>query len=195
MRGSTAGLAEGTIETRNTMHNAFLVFLDVAFASVIVGPVVVIYWRGTWNLMTLWLYPDDVAMSAIGSCFIGTIGHFVCFYCQDALSKHVDKNRNRLTFMIVSRLYTAIYGLICVNGWRGPWALLDIYSTDSVSSLLLTILIATVLLIICKGLRNITSAPFGVSTDHSKDYFVAPTMFKSSVRNPKAKHGRKAKKT
>lgn len=182
MRGSTAGLAEGTIETRNTVHDAFLVLLDVLFSSVIAAPFVIAYWRGIWNVMQYILYPNDPLWSAIGSCFIGIIGHFIFFYLQEYLGRTFHPDKHRLTFMVVSRIYTAIYGFICVNGWRGPWAILDLYSTPHVPTLIGITIVGTVLLMFFKGLRNISSTPFGVSTDHSKDYFVAPTMFKSSVR-------------
>jgi hypothetical protein len=33
-----------------------------------------------------------------------------------------------------------------------------------------------------KSLRNITSPPFVIVTDHSSDYFHIPTMYKKSVR-------------
>lgn len=182
MRGSTAGLAEGAIETRNTVHDAFLVLLDVLFSSIIAAPFVIAYWRGIWNSMQYILYPEDMLWSAIGSCFIGIIGHFIFFYLQDYLGKTFHPDKHRLTFMVVSRIYTAVYGFICVNGWRGPWAILDLYSTPHVPTLIAITVIGSVFLVFVKGLRNISSTPFGVSTDHSKDYFVAPTMFKSSVR-------------
>lgn len=187
MRGSTAGLAEGAIVTRNTLHGAFLTFLDMAFASVIAGPAVITYWQGTWNLSHLLLLPDEKIWSPIASCIIGIVGHFIAFYYQDSLTDTFHPDKNRLTFMIVSRLYTEIYGIICINAWRGGWELMDIYCPNYIGTLLACIVIGTILLIACKGLRNVSSSPFGISTDNSKDYFVAPTMFKTSVRNTKSR--------
>lgn len=182
MRGSTAGLAEGTIESRHNLHDAFLVLLDILFASVIAAPVVIAHWRGTWNLMSIIFFPNDLAASAIATTFFGIIGHFIFFYCQNWLSRTFDPDKCRLSFMIVSRIYTAVYGSICIAAWCGPWTLLDLYTEPHIPTLISVTVICTVFLVFCKGLRNITSTPFGVSTDHSKDYFVTPTMFKSSVR-------------
>lgn len=186
MRGSTAGLAEGTIVTPDTVHAAFLVFLDVMFSSVIAAPVVVAYWRGSWNLMNIALFPvephEKPIMSAITSMLIGTIGHFVFYYYQGKFSKTFHPDKHRITYMIFSRIYTAIYGIVCVNGWRGGWTLMDIYITNKTVPMYFSILmISCVLLAFCKCLRNITASPFAISTDHSKDYFAVPTMFKSSV--------------
>lgn len=183
MRGSTAGLAEGTIVSPDTIHAAFLVFLDIMFSSIIAAPIVVAYWRGTWNLMFWVLFPDDLFWSAVGSCILGTIGHFIFFLYQEKFSRNFHPDKHRITFMLISRIYTAIYGIICVNGWRGGWLLMDIYVPQSVSVLFAITVVSSILLVFCKGLRNISSTPFAISTDHSKDYFVVPTMFKASVRN------------
>lgn len=181
MRGSTAGLAEGTIETRNTLHDAFLVLLDILFASVIAAPVVIAHWRGAWNLMQ-YIFQDDPLASAVATTFLGFIGHFFFFYCSEWLNRTFHPDKNRLTFMCVSRIYTLVYGFICISAWRGPWVLMDMYWTPShIPTLTAVTVIGTILLVFCKGLRNVSSTPFGVSTDHSKDYFVTPTMFKSSV--------------
>lgn len=183
MRGSTAGLAEGTIVTPDTVHAAFLVFLDVMFSSVIAAPVVIAYWRGTWNLMSLVLFPspNHQLMSAISSMLIGTIGHFVFYYYQGKFSKSFHPDKHRITYMIFSRMYTAVYGIVCVNGWRGGWTLMDLYVSKTVPIYFSILMICCVLLAFCKCLRNISASPFAISTDHSKDYFTVPTMFKSSV--------------
>lgn len=182
MRGSTAGLAEGVITSPDTVHAAFLVFLDIMFSSLIAAPVIVAYWRGTWNLMSYVLFPEDMFWSAIGSCVLGTVGHFIFFLYQTKFSKKFHPDKHRITFMLFSRIYTAVYGIVCVNGWRGGWTLMDQYVPPSVPTLFAITFVSAIMLASCKGLRNISSAPFAISTDHSKDYFVVPTMFKSSVR-------------
>lgn len=181
MRGSTAGLAEGTIVTPDTVHAAFLMFLDVMFSSVIAAPVVIAYWRGTWNLMRIVLFPNNTLKSAISSMLIGTFGHFFFNYYQGKFSKSFHPDKHRITYMIISRMYTAIYGVVCVNGWRGGWTLLDLYVPKNVPTYFAILMISCTLLAFCKGLRNITGAPFILSTDHSKHYFTVPTMFKASV--------------
>lgn len=182
MRGSTAGLAEGTFVSPDSIHAAFLVFLDVMFASVVAAPIVVAYWRGTWNLMFWVLFPNNLFWSAISSCVIGTIGHFIFFLYQEKFSRNFHPDKHRITFMLISRIYTAIYAIVCVNSWRGAWLLNDIYVPPSVCYLFIITFLSSIFLVLWKGLRNISSTPFAISTDHSKDYFVVPTMFKASVR-------------
>lgn len=184
MRGSTAGLAEGFIEKRNNVHDAFLTFLDMAFAAVIVTPAVVIHWQGTWNLSKMFLYPgkENLVKSGIASMCIGIFGQLVFTYYQDTIADYFHPDKRRLTYMVVSRLYTLVYGFIGINSWLGMWDILDEYCPADVLTLSVLILVGTSLLLVCKGLRNVQSPPFGISTDNSKDYFVVVTMFKSSVR-------------
>lgn len=183
MRGSTAGLAEGTIESRHTMHDAFLMLLDILFSSVIAAPIVIAHWRGTWNLIPFLFFENDPLANAIATTFLGIIGHFIFFYCQNWLNRTFHPDKHRLTFMVVSRIYTAVYGFISISAWRGPWTIMDLHSKDidCIPKLITVSVICIIVLVFFKGLRNISSTPFGVSTDHSKDYFVTPTMFKSSV--------------
>lgn len=185
MRGSTAGLSDFHFEKRNTFHDALLAFLDVVFASAIVTPAILVHWRGTWNLWKMFVFPDDLFSSGITFMCIGTIGQFTVFYAQNILDRTFHPDKHRLTFMVVSRLYTFTYSIIGIAGWRGLWDVLDFFfppSTIDISMLCAVIVIGAILLALFKGLRNVSSPPFGISTDNSKDYFIITTMFKSSVR-------------
>lgn len=182
MRGSTAGLADGIIASPSTIHATFLVFLDILFSSLIVAPAVINYWRGTWNLMAYVLFPNDMFLSAIASSALAATGNFVLAFCQQKFSRTFHPDKHRVTFYIFSRIYSLVFGLISVNSWRGIWMLMDQYVPYKVSVLLLITGTSILILALCKGLRNISSQPFALSTDHSKDYFVIPTMLKSSVR-------------
>lgn len=183
MRGSTAGLADGfVLETRHTLHDAFLVFLDMAFASVIVTPLTVAHWQGTWNLTKMLLFPDNLLYNGIATMCIGIVGQLFVIYLQDTFTCMLHPDKHRLTFMVVSRLYTLCYSIIGIDLWLGLWNILDIYCPSSVYLMCALILLGTTLLVIFKGFRNVASPPFGISTDNSKDYFKIETMFKSSVR-------------
>lgn len=182
MRGSTAGLTDIVFETRYTLHDAFLSFLDIAFASVIVTPTIVTYWRGTWNLWKMYVFPDDLLCSGCTLIVFGTVAIILIIYAQNFLERTFHPDKHRLTFMAVSRLYTYTYSIVGIGSWLGLWQLLDVYYPPDTSLLCAIIAVGTLLLAILKGLRNVSSPPFGISTDNSKDYFSITTMFKSSVR-------------
>lgn len=182
MRGSTAGLADGIIATPKGVHATFLAFLDIVFSSIIVAPLVVIYWRGTWNLMGYVLFPNNAFWGANASNAIGIIGHFVFTIYQGKFKRSFHPDKHRITFLLFSRLYTAVYGIVSVNHWRGIWILMEQYVPLVIPIVASITFISAFILAFCKGLRNITSSPFEIATDHSKDYFLVPTMFKASVR-------------
>jgi hypothetical protein len=43
------------------------------FLALLVGIAVISVWRGIWNLLDFWLYPNDVVLSSILSIVIGLI--------------------------------------------------------------------------------------------------------------------------
>lgn len=183
MRGSTAGLAEGIISHPASIHATFLDFLDYLLSAMILAPAVVTYWRATWNLMGHYLFKNNQLYSALTSMCIGFSGHIIFTLFQNRFKNKFHPNRHRITFYIFSRLYTAIYGIVCVNGWRGCWALLDIYLPYKFLIVFLITMGCAILLGFLKTLRNLSAPPFAIATDHSKDYFTVPTMFKIMVRN------------
>lgn len=124
MRGSNAGLASGGFQReRGKMkyHNYLLHVLDTIFTSFVIGPLVVSYWRGTWNLSAEYLFPHDKLHSSVASLVIGILGHLVFTIFQGTFKGLFNPNEHRLTFYIGSRLYTSIFAVICVNTWRGGW--------------------------------------------------------------------------
>uniref|UniRef100_A0A1B0CBC9 Uncharacterized protein n=1 Tax=Lutzomyia longipalpis TaxID=7200 RepID=A0A1B0CBC9_LUTLO len=179
MRGSTAGLADGVLNPSKDAHGVLLDFLDTILSTVVVGPLVISYWRGTWNLMDLYLFPNNTILSAYASLTIGVVGHIVFTLCQDTL-KQLHPNHHRITFYVISRLYTAVYGVICINGWRGGWQLIDSYTTPKVSTVLIFTTLPALCLTFLKTLRNLSAAPFTISIDTPNEYFDVQTMFKTS---------------
>lgn len=183
MRGSTAGITDGgLVKQRTTNHSVLLEVLDSLFSAFVVAPLVVSYWRGTWNLAGHYIFEGSKIQSSVSSLALGIIGHLVFTIWQGSFRNHFSPNRHRLTFYISSRLYTAIYGVVCVNCWRGGWQLIDHYTARDMTTILSVTILAIISLMLLKALRNVTSPPYVVVTDHSQEYFDVPTMYKKSVR-------------
>lgn len=186
MHGSAPEITDRTRQTRGHLSNSpcyasCLEFLDVLITSAIVGPSVIAYWRGTWNLCEDYLIPDNNVYSAATSFGIGVLGNLFFTFFQGFFSGNFKPDKYRLTFYVVSRLYTYIFGAVCVNGWRGPWALTDIFTGFNLFVVVSLTSLAIVLLTVIKGLRNLSAAPFVIVTDGHVDYFQVTTMFKTSV--------------
>lgn len=194
MRGSTAGMSEGMIGPSANIHTMFLSFLDVIFSSLVLAPLIVCYWRGTWNCMDYVLIEPWVPAGYGGlvSLAIGIGGHLLFTLAQRRIDSAFSPDRHRLAFYLMSRAYTYFYGIVCVNTWRGGWQLLGAHMPLTLAVTAPVTTAAVLSLVLLKGLRNISAAPFAVATDHSKEYFRFPTMWKK-VRNVGVSGGRVAR--
>lgn len=181
MRGSTAGLAD-SLRGTSPSHYALLTVLDTLFSGLVVAPAIVGYWRSTWRLTSIYLYPDNPVKSATYSLAIGIFGHLIFGILQDLFGKSFHPDKHRLTFYSVSRVYTAIYAFTCVNSWRGAWELLDKFTDPDMNTVLATTLVSVVSLAAMRALRNVSATPFGIVMDSARGYFEVPTMFKTTVR-------------
>ncbi|KXJ84029.1 uncharacterized protein LOC109432868 isoform X2 [Aedes albopictus] len=179
MRGSIVGIEDGLSNPKpGNWHGLLLELLDNLYASFVIGPLVVGYWRGTWNLAGEYIYPQDLPTSLIVSLSVGVIGHLIFNIFQATLRRHLNADKHRLLFFFGSRLYTEIYGTICVNTWRGGWEMINLYGTHDVLYVVLITLGCALLLAMLKGLRNVTASPFVVVNDSRREYFDIPTYFK-----------------
>ncbi|EDV98832.1 uncharacterized protein LOC6566902 isoform X2 [Drosophila grimshawi] len=164
---------------RRNLHELLLELLDVMLSCLIVAPCVIAYWRGTWELMGFLLFPNSKPLSALASFAIGGAGHFLFTITQNFFKDNIHPDKRRLTYYAISRLYTAVFGVVCVNMWRGAWLICDwLTSIDSLTIIAVVTLVSIVFLIATRTLRNLGAAPYTVTMDHKTDYFEVDTMFK-----------------
>ncbi|BFF95785.1 uncharacterized protein DMAD_13116 [Drosophila madeirensis] len=178
--GQTTHCEKFSPETpRRNLHELLLELLDMLLSCLVVAPCVIAYWRGTWELMGVMLFPSSLPLSALSSFLIGGVGHFVFTITQNFFKEHIHPDKRRLTYYTVSRLYTAVFGIVCVNMWRGAWMLCDwLTSVDSLIIVSVVTAIALIFMVATRTLRNLGAAPYTVTMDHKTDYFDVGTMFK-----------------
>ncbi|XP_075224768.1 transmembrane protein fuseless isoform X1 [Lycorma delicatula] len=179
MRGSTAGITDGLRGTSKA-HYAVLTVLDMILSALFISPLVVTYWRGTWCIMDYYVYPDRPDYSSYVSLGIGLSVLLFFTLLQGPITENLHPDKHRLTYYLLSRLYTAIFGFSCVNSWRGAWIFLDVFTGDSPDTVLATTLTSALLLGCLRSLRNISAPPFAIVTDRREGYFEVPTMFRIS---------------
>ncbi|KAK9507997.1 hypothetical protein O3M35_007751 [Rhynocoris fuscipes] len=177
MRGSTAGIGDG-LQGISSKYFNFLTFLDQFISTIIVTPLVVGYWRGTWGCMDYFVFNNDIHRSALLSVIIGSIGSFIFTTAQNYFINKYHSNINSLKYYLATRLYTACFGIVCVNQFRGTWICLDLYTPHTITAVSTITLISIIILIITKTLRNLSAPPFALSVDRYEDYFTVPTFFK-----------------
>ena len=69
-----------------------LFVVDNLLSAVVIGPLVVFYWRGTWKLLDVYLFADDKAASGWTCSAVGNVGLVCLVYLQNPLARSVSFN-------------------------------------------------------------------------------------------------------
>uniref|UniRef100_A0A182UCT4 Uncharacterized protein n=1 Tax=Anopheles melas TaxID=34690 RepID=A0A182UCT4_9DIPT len=182
MRGSFLRLDQLTGSARKTLANDEPKVPDIVnsiYAALVIGPLVICFWRGTWNLMDMLLFPEDEVLRMITLQVFGLGGHLLFMLLQTTLERWLDVEVRPVSFYLLSRVYTYIYGAMCVATWRGGWILIDRYSPPSLVFFMEASLVALLLLGSVQSFCNVAGAPF--VNDSPDGYFDVPTYFKSKL--------------
>lgn len=157
--------------------------LDILFSSLVVGPLVIIYWMSTWELYDYYISPEDAKISATISLIIGFIGQFVIIFFQDKIAKLLTFGQRKWINELASRLFSLAFAQTTINLWRGAWKFIDIYSPEDAISPVVNIVQNSIILMLSKTIRNSISTPFVVTTDKAETNYKIPTFFKRVVRD------------
>lgn len=164
------------------MSKVFFEAFDKFFTIVIFPPFIIGYWRGTYNLLDIFLYKNNVEIRAWIFLIVGTLGNFILTVFQNKIRLFLNPKINKLRFYIGSRVYTIISSILCVNSFRSIWHLFDLYITTNVQQILiLNILLVLTILGACKGVRNILDKPHFIVKDGYESCFYIPTRYQMSV--------------
>lgn len=179
LRAASARMTGGLDRrSSNRLHYAILTILDTIFSTFMIAPAVVGYWRGTWELSDFYVYPNKPVFSSFASITIGFTGLFVFNVLQHCLVDVLHPDKHRLSYYIGSRLYTSVFGLCCVNAWRGTFMALDIYTEQTPSTIVATTAVSLLALGIMRAIRNVSAPPFALVLDSCSGYFEVQTMFR-----------------
>lgn len=166
------------IKINNNKTRLILLVLDHVLSAVVVAPAVIAYWRSTWTLSGFYLFPNNFDASMITSLFIGFFGQLLFTYIQDFLTENLHPSKSRIIYYVLSRIYTYLFGAVCINLWRGIWIALEMFSGQEIVKVLIPTVVSLVFLITSRILRNVSASPLIVAMDLPRGYFAVPTMFK-----------------
>ncbi|ESP02845.1 hypothetical protein LOTGIDRAFT_110590 [Lottia gigantea] len=159
----------------------YLHVLDSYFSVILFGPLVTAYWRGTWEIADVYLFPDNSNLSFGVSTAAGVLVYLCFNFSQDHFTS-LNYKMSSPMFCISSRLHAYILGHAMVNYWRGIMGFMDKINKTYLYMGLETIL-STILLAVLKGSINAISAPLLTIPDTGphgrKDYFQISTKLKT----------------
>lgn len=157
--------------------------IGTIISTALVTPLVIGQWRGTWMLLEYYRVPWWM-------CFLtGSILHFIFALLKDFLQDYFSNKKQEylLILLLVSRVYTWLFGIACASHWRGGWMMLEEYLRREIGSVIAVTLLSLAILSAMKTLRNINNSPFTISVDGLEPGFTFPTMFRTSVSTPTLK--------
>ncbi|XP_070578011.1 uncharacterized protein [Ptychodera flava] len=149
--------------------------LELIVTPGVITPCVVGYWRGVWNLLNMYLFPNHPDISYIMSALSG-----LALILVFGITQNFHKRRFPFTTVrwhIYSRLYSFLMAFAFLNHWRGLWSLLNFYTSTSLSSTLSSLVIGTTSLVFLRGVKNVALIPSFVYRDHEDTVFDCSTRF------------------
>ena len=105
---------------------------DVLFTVIIIHNLVVFYWRGCWELLDLYLFPQNELHSLGGSFAIGYI--LIALLCvlqpifNSIYRKYLSGSAHREVWKWILELVTYLFSnFVNVAVWRGTWIFCESY--------------------------------------------------------------------
>lgn len=178
---SSSFYSENSVEPKSHLNSTIACVLDTAFSCVIVAPISIWYWRATWEIMAFLLLPT-YNYSGFISFFGGLVVFIILNLTQRHLTCYLDPNKRRITYLILSRLYTKLFAVSCISMWRGTWTICDFISGET--TLLFTAIYTSLsfsYMLYSRSVRNLLATPFLLSPDWHKVYFVVDNFFQTQV--------------
>ena len=166
----------GSILLRKTA-NGVLVFF-------IIFPLIVTFWRGTWGIMDLLIFPSNIESSAWTCTGLGFGIIFLYMVVQNCFIQRLQTESSTLaclakTLLLLSVTFVYVLALSTVASWRGVWLCLDIYFTGRNLSALLTHVFGVIALWATETFTSVISAPGFVVRDCGNQ----PLIFNLAIFN------------
>ena len=134
----------------------WLTFLNWILILVLITPAVVNYWRGTWYILDLLVFPDDKVLSArvTFTASFGTI--FLIMSVEDYLKAFLDERKARKGLYLV--LFYPL-AFLSVTSWRALWMLLDLYTTTALTSAIVSHVVGFLIVLALKTSYSLIAVP------------------------------------
>jgi hypothetical protein len=109
------------------ISNHAIYAVDVLWSSLVVCPLIITYWSGTWRLLDLIFASSDALRDALFCMSAGFIVTFAGYEILPLLEKIVGA-LNGVRHFIVSRFFLYFYAFGMIAYWRGMWNCVEIWA-------------------------------------------------------------------
>ena len=159
---------------------------DFLFSFFVVHPLNVFYWRGTWDLYDLYVFPGDSPKQQLRSfsicLLVGSTIYLLSMTVLPLMEQYAQpKGRWRHLDVVTRRLFMYIFLFGVIGYWRGLWGLVDLCLGTGMRDAVIVYAIVPVTAWVVRGSRGTMSTPFGVQHDTCRDFYKGVPRFKSEV--------------
>lgn len=165
--------------------------LNLVWACLVVAPMVVLYWKGTWDLLADMVYPALETASGPEnerrnqlSGLLCYLGGFAVRILLDLLKYHLAERLAAIRGVCMRSLggwlYIAVYAFAGISFWRGVWYLMDLNVGDKVLPLSLVLAGSVAVLVFSRVSRSLISSPLSQSLDRHDITFQNSTFFRKA---------------
>jgi len=168
------------------MSDCIYYMVNWFWSAIVVAPVVVIYWRGTWDLLADLVYPNNVQHPATQRqisglvCYLaGLVTRIVMDMVKGSLQKFLE-DKEEIIMKVVSWLFTALYALAGVSFWRGVWFLMKMDVGVNPVKLFIILSVSIAVLFYTGVSRSLIASPLGITLDTKAAAFHTKMFFERS---------------
>ncbi|UJR28652.1 hypothetical protein I4U23_009884 [Adineta vaga] len=112
-----------TITTNNFLQYTF----DFFYYEFVEAPLLIVTWRGLYNLSDSYIFPESRQLSMIVSFASGYLLYFLLALIQIPVVRCLIKQRRHILHAIVSNIFHLIAFLSVVQIWRSLWIICEQY--------------------------------------------------------------------
>lgn len=138
--------------------NYLLRLVDYLIVCILISPLVIYYWQGTWILMDIYVFPDSFLDSALLSTGLGVLFSLFILGTQGWIVEKLS-HYHEICLKIAWKMCIYFTSLSTISFWRGVWMLMDRFTGVTLTIFLVSHCMAFVFLITTRTTSSIVSSP------------------------------------
>jgi len=180
----------GTIKKKEMTWN----LLNFLWSCIVVAPLTVLFWRGTWDLLAIMVYPEFPAEDAPSKSYRKDKSGLVCFIMGALIRIFLDlikfhfgefvQSKPRVMKKIGGLTFTCLYAMAGVSFWRGIWLLMKLDVGEKTVQLCIVLFGGLAILSFSHISRTLIGSPLALCLDTHENIFKVSTFF---MKTPDAK--------
>ena len=148
----------------------------------------VAYWRGAWGLLDLYLLPGEMDYEVLAirgsaiSYAIGASSRIIRVALEPTFRKLHNALRYGWAQHVAKIIFNFFDGCFMIAQWRGLYNILDFYVGYDLLPNIISLSIATVILVGSRSFSSILGLPMCLIRDNRKDFYVCWPRYRTTVR-------------